>query len=206
MEESKLSNEGDNLKESTPNIDKEIKIEDKAQVTSELLKKGINPDVLTQNTNLNSQEIKLTTKNSLFERILNDGFDGISTNPNHKMLALLIILLINLSVFFIIGNFGKAYLRNAGIMWFKKFFFFNYELYIFDSLKKLWYFHFKLINIQTVDKKELENPVVYLSNLIKKLDVKKRNGFVALAIVNLLVIFLFKLFLQGTGLLSWLFK
>ena len=56
--------------------------------------------------------------------------------------------------------------------------------------------------LQTLDKKEPENPVVYLTNLIKKLDVKKRNGFVALAIVNLLVIFLFKLFLQGTGLLS----
>ena len=53
-----------------------------------------------------------------------------------------------------------------------------------------------------MDKNELENPVVYLSNLIKKLDVNKRNGFVALAIVNLLVILLFKLFLQGTGLLS----
>ena len=57
-----------------------------------------------------------------------------------------------------------------------------------------------------MDKNEPENPVVYLSNLIKKLDVNKRNGFVALAIVNLLVIFLFKLFLQGTGLLSWLLK
>ena len=55
-----------------------------------------------------------------------------------------------------------------------------------------------------MDNNEPENPVVYLSNLIKKLDVNKRNGFVALAIVNLLVIFLFKLFLQGTGLLSWL--
>ena len=54
-----------------------------------------------------------------------------------------------------------------------------------------------------MDKNEPENPVVYLSNLIKKLDVNKRNGFVALAIVNLLVIFLFKLFLQSTGLLSW---
>ena len=54
-----------------------------------------------------------------------------------------------------------------------------------------------------MENNEPENPVVYLSNLIKKLDVKKRNGFVALAIVNLLVIFLFKLFLQGTGLLSW---
>ena len=49
-------------------------------------------------------------------RILNNGFDGISTNPNHKMLALLIILLINLSVFLAIGNIGKAFLRNAGIL------------------------------------------------------------------------------------------
>ena len=75
-----------------------------------------NQDFLQQKANLNSQEIKPVTKNSLFQRILNDGFDGISTNPNHKMLALLIILLINLSVFFVIGNIGKAYLRNAGIM------------------------------------------------------------------------------------------
>ena len=51
-------------------------------------------------------------------------------------------------------------------------------------------------------KKEPENPVVYLSNLIKKLDVKNRNGIVALAIVNLLVILLFKFYLKGSGLLS----
>ncbi len=54
--------------------------------------------------------------NSLFKRVLNDGFDGISSNPNFKMLALLIILLINLSLFFFIGNIGKAFLRKAGIM------------------------------------------------------------------------------------------
>jgi len=35
-----------------------------------------------------------------------------------------------------------------------------------------------------LDNKEPENPVVYLSNLVKKLDVKNRNGLVALAIVN----------------------
>jgi len=29
-----------------------------------------------------------------------------------------------------------------------------------------------------LDNKEPENPVVYLSNLVKKLDVKKRNGLV----------------------------
>ena len=55
-----------------------------------------------------------------------------------------------------------------------------------------------------MDNKEPENPVVYLSNLVKKLDVKKRNGLVALAIVNLLVILLFKFYLKGSGLLSWI--
>ena len=56
-----------------------------------------------------------------------------------------------------------------------------------------------------MDNKELENPVVYLSNLVKKLDVKNRNGLVALAIVNILVILLFKFYLKGTGLLSWIY-
>ena len=41
-----------------------------------------------------------------------------------------------------------------------------------------------------MDNKEPENPVVYLSNLVKKLDVKNRNGLVALTIVNLLIILL----------------
>jgi len=50
--------------------------------------------------------------------------------------------------------------------------------------------------------KEPENPVVYLSNLIRKLDVKNRNGIVALIVVNLTVIILFKFYLKGTGLLS----
>ena len=50
--------------------------------------------------------------------------------------------------------------------------------------------------------KETENPVVYLSKLIKKLDVKKRNGIVALLIVNILVIFLLKSYLLNAGLLS----
>ena len=55
-----------------------------------------------------------------------------------------------------------------------------------------------------MDNKEPENPVVYLSNLVKKLDVKNRNGLVALAIVNILVILLFKFYLKGSGLLSWI--
>ena len=53
-----------------------------------------------------------------------------------------------------------------------------------------------------MNNKEPDNPVVYLSNLIKKLDVKNRNGIVALAIINLLVILLFKFYLKGSGLLS----
>ena len=56
-----------------------------------------------------------------------------------------------------------------------------------------------------LNNKEPENPVVYLSNLIKRLDVKNRNGLVALAIVNLLVILLFKFYLKGSGLLSWMY-
>ena len=49
---------------------------------------------------------------------------------------------------------------------------------------------------------EPENPVVYLSKLIKKLDVKKRNGIVALLLVNILIILLLKSFLFSSGLLS----
>ena len=49
---------------------------------------------------------------------------------------------------------------------------------------------------------EPENPVIYLSKLIKKLDIKKRNGIVALFIVNLLVILLLKSYLIRAGLLS----
>ena len=56
-----------------------------------------------------------------------------------------------------------------------------------------------------MENKEPENPVVYLSNIVKKLDVKDRNGLVALAIINLLVILLFKFYLKGTGLLSWIY-
>ena len=50
--------------------------------------------------------------------------------------------------------------------------------------------------------REPENPVTYLSKLIKKLDIKNRNGIVALLVVNILVILLLKSYLIGTGLLS----
>ena len=117
MEESKLTNEEDNSIESSPKIDKEIKNEQNVQAFSEFLEKSSDQNVLQQKPNLNSQELKLLPIKSLFERFRNEGIDGITTNPNQKMLALLIILLINLSVFLAIANIGKAYLKNAGILW-----------------------------------------------------------------------------------------
>ena len=50
--------------------------------------------------------------------------------------------------------------------------------------------------------KEPENPVFYLTKIVKKLDVKNRNGIVTLIIINLSVILLFKFYLKATGLLS----
>ena len=116
MEESKLTNEEDNSKESSPKIEKDIKNEQNVQAFSEFLEKSSDQDVLQQKSNLNSQELKLLPIKSLFERFRNEGIDGITTNPNQKMLALLIILLINLSVFLAFANIGKAYLKNAGIL------------------------------------------------------------------------------------------
>ena len=89
----------------------------------------IKPDVqekvesLDQNESeqyIENAEIKNAESNSkndsIFKRVLENGFDGITTNPNYKLLALLIILLINLSLFFLVGNLGKTFLRNSGIL------------------------------------------------------------------------------------------
>ena len=69
---------------------------------------------------IKNEEVKIaesTSKNdSIFKRVLENGFDGITTNPNYKLLALLIILLINLSLFFLVGNIGKTFLKNSGIL------------------------------------------------------------------------------------------
>jgi len=67
---------------------------------------------------------------------------------------------------------------------------------IYDNLISKFRYYFIL------DNKEPENPVVYLSNIVKRLDVRNRNGIVALAIVNLLVILLLKFYLKGSGLLT----
>ena len=89
----------------------------------------INPDVqdkvesLAENASeqdINNAEQKNAESNSsndsVFKRVLENGFDGITTNPNYKLLALLIILLINLSLFFLVGNLGKSFLKNSGIL------------------------------------------------------------------------------------------
>ena len=64
------------------------------------------------------------------------------------------------------------------------------------------YVIFYLLINKILKGKEPENPVYYLTKVVKKLDVKNRNGIVALIIINLSVILLFKFYLKGTGLLS----
>ena len=89
----------------------------------------INPDIqenvesLAENAieqNINNEDVKNaespSKSDSVFKRVLENGFDGITTNPNYKLLALLIILLINLSLFFLVGNLGKTFLKNSGIL------------------------------------------------------------------------------------------
>ena len=117
MEESKLIPDENNSIESSSEIDKKSKKDENVIAFTEFLEKSSNQEIKKEKVNPELKEKKLEIKNdSLFKRILNDGFDGISSNPNYKMLALLLILLINLSLFFVIGNIGKAFLKNAGIM------------------------------------------------------------------------------------------
>ena len=123
MEDSKLNSDENNSIESFPNLNEDNKDlnegnkkEENVKAFTEFLEKASNQNSSKEKINLDSTKQKLNKAKRLFERVLNKGFDGISTNPNHKMLALLIILLINLSAFLLIGNIGKAFLRNAGIM------------------------------------------------------------------------------------------
>ena len=123
LEDSKLNPEENNSIDSTPNLNEDNKDlnegnkkEENVKAFTEFLETASNQGSSQEKVKLDSDKQKIKKDDSLFIRILNKGFDGISTNPNHKMLALLIILLINLSVFLAIGNIGKAFLRNAGIL------------------------------------------------------------------------------------------
>ena len=117
MEESKQIPEENNSIESSSKMKKESIKEENVKAFTEFLEKASNQEIKEEKEigDINNEKIEFEN-NSLFKRILNDGFDGITSNPNYKMLALLIILLINLSLFFAIGNVGKAFLRKAGIM------------------------------------------------------------------------------------------
>ena len=94
MEESEINPEG----------------QEKVQSLTENENEQNNKSLEVDNTETNSKN------ESVFKRILENGFDGITTNPNYKLLALLIILLINLSLFFLVGNIGKTFLKNSGIL------------------------------------------------------------------------------------------
>ena len=108
MEESDLTPEkkqpDDDLSSNnlTPNISEEE--------TSPILDDSVGSQTNNKSINISHK------KDSLFRRVIENGFDGITTNPNYKLLALLIILLINLSLFFVIGNIGKNFLRSSGIL------------------------------------------------------------------------------------------
>ena len=115
MEESKQIPEENSI-ESSSEIKKESNKEENVKAFTEFLENASNQKIEEEKANSDVKEKTELKDNSLLKRVLNDGFDGISSNPNYKMLALLIILLINLSLFFVIGNVGKAFLRNAGIM------------------------------------------------------------------------------------------
>ena len=123
MEDSKLNPEENNSIESAPNLNEDNKDliegnkkEENIKAFTEFLEKSSNQDSSEEKVNLNSEQQKKKIDKSLFKRFLKNGFDGITNNENYKMLALLIILLVNLSLFFVMGNIGKVFLRNAGII------------------------------------------------------------------------------------------
>ena len=85
-----------------------------AKISKEEKSRVLDDSVKSQNDY--KSKSKSDKKDTLFRRVIENGFDGITTNPNYKLLALLIILLINLSLFFVVGNIGKNFLRNSGIL------------------------------------------------------------------------------------------
>ncbi len=106
-----------NQKDNESSLEKiDDKLEEKSKENLETLQKIEEPIKVNTETDQNIENQPIKKDDSLFRRVLENGFDGITTNPNYKLLALLIILLINLSLFFVIGNIGKNFLRNSGIL------------------------------------------------------------------------------------------
>ena len=118
MEDSEFNPQKKDQFESTSENDKKIDSNNKSDEISEALdiSRGKDDNLKTKEINKSDIDNSKVQKNPLFKRILENGFDGITTNPNYKLLALLIILLINLSLFFLIGNLGKSFLKSSGIL------------------------------------------------------------------------------------------
>ena len=93
---------------------------EESKINPEVQKKVESSTEIISEQNIQNAEEKngesISKNDSIFKRVLENGFDGITTNPNYKLLALLIILLINLSLFFLVGNLGKTFLKNSGIL------------------------------------------------------------------------------------------
>ena len=84
-----------NSNEDYKDLNEGNKKEENVKAFTEFLEKASKQNSSDEKVNVDSEQQKLKIDKSLFKRFLNNGFDGISTNPNYKMLALLIILLIN---------------------------------------------------------------------------------------------------------------
>ena len=113
--------ENSELNPNKKDIDKKLEINEEEKDTGLLNEpkeniEGKESFELPNNNDENIIRNKKLQDNSLFQRFLENGFDGITTNPNYKLLALLVILLINLSLFILIGNIGKSFLRNSGLL------------------------------------------------------------------------------------------
>ena len=112
MQESELNSEEQKSTESFTENSKDQLNESRNDIVEPIDNEGVSEK---NNSNTSEQKSELN-KDSLFKRILQNGFDGVTTNPNYKLLALLIILLINLSLFFLVGNLGKSFLQNSGLL------------------------------------------------------------------------------------------
>lgn len=117
MEQSEFSPEEQNSSGSKADNIKDNDKKNEVEEFSELLENS-NKEIKSESSKVDIQsnnKLKLKEK-TVFIKILENGFDGITTNPNYKLLALLIILLVNLSLFFLIGSVGKTFLKNSGIL------------------------------------------------------------------------------------------
>ena len=89
MEDSNQKPEDSNSIESSSTNKQDNNKEQNVNEFTESLENPNNQGVTGEKVNIDLKDEKLETKkDSLFKRILNDGFDGISSNPNYKMLAL----------------------------------------------------------------------------------------------------------------------